>query len=186
MSALYLTVCLTLAAMLAGGAGRTTAKPPELPLDPESGPASHATAPCLREAVQAYLMSIMQSCQCWACRAAHEADSPVPDADGENIESEAAPASCDYTCPYLKQQEFEKQHPQIEPEEPATTLENLQKLEQAQRILRKAERYEKAGETDRARACYERVQLLCPGSRYDHVARVRLRQLEPPGAVEAR
>src|SRR5205807_8155303 len=33
MSALYVTVCLTLAAILAGGAGRSAAKPPDLPLD---------------------------------------------------------------------------------------------------------------------------------------------------------
>ena len=92
--------------------------------------------------------------------------------------SEAAPAPCPYTCPYLRQKEMEKRHPHVEPAEPATTLENLEKLEQAETILGRAERHREAGRPELARACYERVRRLCPGSRYDRMATARLRELK--------
>ncbi|HEV3257700.1 MAG TPA: hypothetical protein VG013_12515 [Gemmataceae bacterium] len=150
MSARYVIACLTVAALVAGGAGRTNAKPPDLPI--------HLKVICLTEA---------------------EGPSRASPAGDENVESEdpSALTPDQYTCPYLRQKAMEKQHPQVEPAEPATLLENLEKLEQAEKILREGERYDRQGKPELARDCYERVQQLCPGSRYDRTATARLRKL---------
>jgi hypothetical protein len=96
------------------------------------------------------------------------------------------------TCPYLREQAARKDQPAAcPPEAPATVLENLDKLNQAQKAYRRAEACRRKGRIEEARAAYETVRHLCPGSRYDALAGERLRQIQagtvPPrtgGAAE--
>jgi hypothetical protein len=58
-----------------------------------------------------------------------------------------------------------------------TVVENLQKLEQAQRLFKKAEQCRRRGELERAARSYEAVRQLCPGSRLAQMAARRCQQL---------
>jgi hypothetical protein len=98
-----------------------------------------------------------------------------------------APERDDFTCPYLKEQAAHKQETSpCPPDAPATVLENLKKLEQAQKLYHRAESYRRNGHTDEARAAFESVRRLCPGSRFDAMAGDRLQQMRaataPPKA----
>jgi type II secretory pathway component GspD/PulD (secretin) len=88
-----------------------------------------------------------------------------------------------YTCPYLKQQEAEKASPAPEPEK-CTVLENIDKLEQATKDYRRAEHYRRDGQTARAVHAYEKVQRLCPHSRFAELAARRLSALQAGEATE--
>jgi hypothetical protein len=88
-----------------------------------------------------------------------------------------------YTCPYLKQQEAEKMPPAPEPEA-CTVLENIDKLEQAAKEYRRAEHSRRDGQTARAVHAYEKVQRLCPNSRFAELAARRLSALHAEGAAE--
>jgi hypothetical protein len=63
-----------------------------------------------------------------------------------------------------------------------TVVENLQKLEQAQRLFKKAEECRWRGQQDWAAHAYQKIQELCPGSRMAQMAARRYQQLH---AVEA-
>jgi hypothetical protein len=91
-------------------------------------------------------------------------------------EASAAPQTPGLTCPYLKPQSAGKPPADADRLERGV-LDNLEKLEEARRVYRKAERHTEAGEWEQARACYERVQALCPGSRYDELAAAGLRDV---------
>jgi hypothetical protein len=82
------------------------------------------------------------------------------------------------TCPYLKQQAAEKQTAGAHESVPeGGVLENLEHLEKARRLYHWAEYYRRTGHPATATGLYGRVQRLCPGSRYDHLAADALRQM---------
>jgi len=56
-------------------------------------------------------------------------------------------------------------------------LNNLDKLEQAEKAYRKAESYRRKGKTEQADRFYQDARRLSPGSRYDQLASTRLSQL---------
>ncbi len=95
------------------------------------------------------------------------------------VEVVPADAGTEFTCPYLKQQAMPR--PTLVPPLGDITrgvLENLQRLEEAQKLSRRAEQHRRRGQVEQACQCYEEVHRLCPGSRYDHQALNQLRQLE--------
>jgi general secretion pathway protein D len=61
---------------------------------------------------------------------------------------------------------------------PATVTDNLQKLQQAQALLEQADHCRRMGQTESALHIYEKVQRLCPGSRYAQMAARRLMRLQ--------
>src|SRR5207253_1635226 len=63
-------------------------------------------------------------------------------------------------------------------------LDNLQLLEEAQKISRWADHYRCTGQVELACQCYEAVHRLCPGSRYDHEALNQLQRLQAPRTVD--
>jgi hypothetical protein len=91
--------------------------------------------------------------------------------------AEAPPPAC---CPRPRQREAEPIHAPL-PVNDSSVIDNLKKLEEARELMRKAEALRRAGAEQRARACYERVRALCPGSRHDLAAAEALRRL---GAAE--
>jgi hypothetical protein len=64
-------------------------------------------------------------------------------------------------------------------------LENLEKLEKAHKLCRKAQRRCEAGQLEEAKQIYEKVLRLCPGSRYEPVVISGLRYIEACMAAEA-
>ncbi len=79
----------------------------------------------------------------------------------------------------------EEKHAVASPDAPATVTYNLQKLDQARKLLKQAEFYRRAGQPGPARYCYEMVQQLCPGSRYAQLAERRLDHLSDKQAARA-
>jgi hypothetical protein len=65
-----------------------------------------------------------------------------------------------------------------------SVLDNLRRLEEAQRLYRQAESYRRRGEREQACRCYEQVRALCPGSRYDAQARACLQRLSAEAGAE--
>jgi tetratricopeptide (TPR) repeat protein len=96
----------------------------------------------------------------------------------------APPAKPASTCPYLQKKGLEQCPPMPGTvPEPASALENLNKLERAEQLYDEAESFRRHGQTAEAIATYEAVRTLCPGSRYDAMASDRLRTL--PAGEEA-
>jgi hypothetical protein len=62
---------------------------------------------------------------------------------------------------------------------PATVTDNLQKLQQAQALLEQADQCRRTGQTESALHIYEKVQRLCPGSRYAQMASRRFQAALP-------
>src|SRR5262245_28288048 len=92
----------------------------------------------------------------------------------------------EYTCPYLKQKAAEAEAPGHEsPGLVNSVLDNLNKLLEAEKLYRRAERCRRHGDTDKACHWYEVVQHLCPGSRYDRLSAKRLKELHAVQDAEA-
>ncbi len=90
------------------------------------------------------------------------------------------------TCPYLRQKAAESTEQAAETNVPSASVgENLEKLDKAQQYYHEAEYYRRHGCSNVARALYEEIRKLCPGSRYDRKAAVRLRRLEAQKTAEA-
>jgi hypothetical protein len=86
-----------------------------------------------------------------------------------------------YTCPYLKQQQQNKNLPTATAESCCLSVtERLEQLEHAHRLYHRAEHYRRAAKTEAAVRLYQQVHRLCPGSRIDADARARLRELGAP------
>jgi tetratricopeptide (TPR) repeat protein len=102
---------------------------------------------------------------------------------GEGLAGRIAPspdhgADPDTTCPYLREKAGCHRAAVHEASEaPGSVVENLEKLEHAARAYRRAESYRRLGRLVEARACYESIRELCPGSRFARLADERLQQL---------
>ena len=83
-----------------------------------------------------------------------------------------------FACPYLNRQAAEKSAPLDPTRRPVSVLENLEKLQQAEPLYEQAEHDRQTGHLDAARATYELVRTLCPGSRLDELAAQRLGELQ--------
>src|SRR5262249_42608384 len=96
-------------------------------------------------------------------------------AEEEDATPPARPAS---TCPYLQSQK-KPRGPNVRGAfiEAATPLENLDKLERAERMVQEAESYRRRGHSEEAISLYGAIRTLCPGSRYDEMASNGLRAL---------
>jgi hypothetical protein len=82
------------------------------------------------------------------------------------------------TCPYLRVNEGVKKGVEPEPTQLAdSVLENLSKLELAQKVYQAAEECRRDGGGQAAEKAYRMVQELCPGSRWGHLASERLNEL---------
>jgi hypothetical protein len=89
------------------------------------------------------------------------------------------PKFTDSTCPYL--QRTAPNPEAMSPDagtDPDSVSENLEKLNRAHALYRKAEQRRRAGLPGDASVLYELVRRLCPGSRYDHLAARGLRKLQ--------
>lgn len=73
------------------------------------------------------------------------------------------------TCPFVQQKQAKRVMPATPPAF-GNALDNLQKLEQAEKMLENAEECVRAGMTDQACALFRQIHLVCPGSRIDRVA----------------
>lgn len=56
-------------------------------------------------------------------------------------------------------------------------ISNLQKLEKAEQLYRRAVFHQKSGRDEQAAACFEEICRLCPGSRYSAMASTELKQM---------
>ncbi|MDQ7011697.1 MAG: hypothetical protein Q9M29_07745, partial [Mariprofundaceae bacterium] len=73
-------------------------------------------------------------------------------------------------------------------------IDNLAKLIEAQRLIRKAEMLHRAGKLKTAQKVYQKASVLCPGSRYEMKAKAKLEEIraklavietvDPPAGVE--
>jgi hypothetical protein len=73
------------------------------------------------------------------------------------------------TCPYLRQQAVADRHVRLiaEPGLGREVLDNLRRLEEANKGLKEAKALARAGQTVEALKLLDRVRRLCPGSSYD-------------------
>jgi hypothetical protein len=71
------------------------------------------------------------------------------------------------------------------PDSSATVSDNLEKLQHARALMEQAEHCRRMGQTESAQHIYEKVQELCPGSRYAQLARRRLNLLTAKQATRA-
>jgi general secretion pathway protein D len=72
--------------------------------------------------------------------------------------------------PRLIASQEEEMRPPVADTPPDTVSDNLEKLAQAQTLLKEAEFYRRTGHAETAQYYYELVSKLCPGSRYAHLA----------------
>jgi tetratricopeptide (TPR) repeat protein len=132
-----------------------------------------------------------------AGRAAHQVpEYIVPPADNprynetpaypDNVFNKGRQQKNDFTCPYLREKTDQEQaaRPPESPS-PGTVSENLGKLEQAARLYRQAEFYRRTGHPDTALWYCQRVQALCPGSRYAFLAGKMAQAIQAQPAAEA-
>ncbi|MGE3803535.1 MAG: hypothetical protein AB7K24_02555 [Gemmataceae bacterium] len=85
------------------------------------------------------------------------------------------------SCPFLKQKEADKRaakQPQKPVKMSVSVLNNIEKLQRAQRMLRVARWYERTGNDAMAAFQYQRIRKLVPGSRLDVQASEGLAALE--------
>jgi hypothetical protein len=81
-------------------------------------------------------------------------------------------------CPYLRQKiRASKTPPAQAINRSVTVVDNIENLEAAEKIYRQGEDFRSAGQIESACQCYEKVRRLCPGSRYDRQAALRLSQV---------
>ena len=66
----------------------------------------------------------------------------------------------------------------------ATPLENLKKLEEAEKIIKEAEHAQAAGKMDKACELYQKAQYLCPDSRLAAIAHERVQVLSAVKKVQ--
>ena len=108
---------------------------------------------------------------------------------GAGLHGRIAPAPADgtrpdATCPYLREKAAcDQAAAPAAPDAPGSVAENLEKLEHAARVYRRAESYRRRGRLEEARGCYEGIRDLCPGSRFARLADERLQQLQAGGAT---
>jgi hypothetical protein len=75
----------------------------------------------------------------------------------------------------------EQESPKAVASEPApSVIENLQKLERAQRLFKEAEQHRRHGQKEWAAHAYQRIQELCSGSRVAQMAARRYEQMHVP------
>jgi hypothetical protein len=86
----------------------------------------------------------------------------------------AAPVRADDTCPYQPRQTAS---PDVRAEWDRGVLDNLRNLEKARLLNKEAESCIARGRVGPACLCYEQIQRLCPGSRFDREAAARLHAL---------
>jgi len=87
--------------------------------------------------------------------------------------------------PRLIVSQEEGKHAVASADAPTTVTYNLQKLDQARKLMNQADFYRRAGQPGPARYYYEMVQQLCPGSRYAQLAERRLDHLSDKQAARA-
>src|SRR5262249_28446949 len=90
---------------------------------------------------------------------------PAGAAQGVGDEEEDQPPEQPSTCPYLRKKSAREQL--VAPrgsQAPGSVLDNLEKLEHAAEVYRRAESYRRRGRVEEARGCYESIRDLCPGS----------------------
>jgi len=98
--------------------------------------------------------------------------------DRQTLPQDRMELPADTTCPYLRTQAAVKTKANGKAEDSVDgVLENLQKLQQAEGLLRKAEHQLRKGDFESACKNYEQIQKLCPGSSYDHEAGARMVQI---------
>jgi hypothetical protein len=81
------------------------------------------------------------------------------------------------SCPYLQRHRTGQPRAQ-EKCETTTVLQNITKLEEAQALYQKAESARAAGNLRGACKSYQEIQQLCPGSRFEQLARQRLADVQ--------
>jgi tetratricopeptide (TPR) repeat protein len=89
-----------------------------------------------------------------------------------------------FTCPYLLQEAARQQPAPSGSQAPGSVLENLEKLEHAAEVYRRAESYRRRGRVEEARGCYQSIRDLCPGSHLAGLANDRLKHL-PTGETKS-
>jgi tetratricopeptide (TPR) repeat protein len=108
---------------------------------------------------------------------AEEAETPDANPEASKTRPRACPAaSSDMTCPYLRQKENERPVPAVSMPM-MSPLDNLKKLQKAEKLFRNAERLEQIGENAKALELYEQVQIVCPGCRFAIMAEKRVAEL---------
>jgi len=101
--------------------------------------------------------------------------------------SELPGAEAESTCPFFSERARAKgQEPCAPSIESGSVVENLDRLELANRIFEMAECCYRAGQMEAARALYQEVGRLAPGSRYDTNAAEKLRALPQASEPENR
>jgi tetratricopeptide (TPR) repeat protein len=113
---------------------------------------------------------------------------PAASAQEAGTEEQEPPAEAPFTCPYLRDKAAHEAATPSTAQAPGSVLDNLQKLEHAAQVYKRAESYRRRGRLEEARGCYESVRDLCPGSRFAQLAGERLEQLhagKPKHADEA-
>ncbi|HZT80900.1 MAG TPA: hypothetical protein VFA26_11780 [Gemmataceae bacterium] len=102
--------------------------------------------------------------------------------DAEPIPAPQEVTSSDgFTCPYLKEQAAPKPAAAAALEE-CSPLDNLEKLERAEKAYRIGEYYRRTGHPGSACFYYETARRLCPGSRVERMASERLYEMAHWGA----
>jgi hypothetical protein len=81
---------------------------------------------------------------------------------------EDKPTEAEFTCPYLRQQAADR-HVRLmaDPQITQNVLENLQKLEEADRLFEVAGELMRQGHIGEAMTCYDVIRHLVPGSRFE-------------------
>jgi Flp pilus assembly secretin CpaC len=105
----------------------------------------------------------------------------------EEEQTATAPSEpkADYTCPYLKDQQARPAPAAAVTAPAATVVENLKNLEAARELYQSAEDYRKNGNIQTADWYYQTVRNLCPGSRYDSMARDRQAEMQASATKDA-
>jgi tetratricopeptide (TPR) repeat protein len=111
---------------------------------------------------------------------------PAEAAQGTAGEEQEQPPGQPFTCPYLREKSAREQAAAPRGAQAAgTVLDNLERLERAAQVYRRAESYRRRGRLEEARGCYESVRDLCPGSSVARLASDRLEQLRDVEAGSA-
>jgi tetratricopeptide (TPR) repeat protein len=151
--------------------------------------AARACAECVNCAVNT---CVQEARVCFLC---NEQDSPEEAAEPQDSECDTPKAPTpanpcpkqESACPYM--QNKASQVPQASRERPvdhmsATPLDNLKKLDHAQKLMQAAEAAQKASQMDKACELYQKIQYVCPGSRLAVIAEERVKVLTAIKAVQ--
>jgi hypothetical protein len=86
---------------------------------------------------------------------------------------------CTSPCPWMREKDAKPEKPSAGAAAiPCTPLDNLQKLEQARKLMKAAEQFQKVGKMEKARMTYAKICALVPGSRLDAAAEQQIRALD--------